>query len=174
MMSMRIWKRVRSEEGSAIVEMAMSTIVFLLVLIGIFETFMAVYSFHYISYAAREGARYAIVRGSYCSTVSSTMTNCDATQDEIQTHIYDLNFPGINVSNLQVSVSWLTAVTTNGVTTWSACGTSPTTASSTGGQCDDPGNQVRVKVTYTNPLNIPFFKAIPLNLSSTSTMVISD
>jgi Flp pilus assembly protein TadG len=174
MMSMRNWKRVRREEGSAIVEMAMASIVFLLVLIGTFETFMAVYSYHYISYAAREGARYAIVRGSYCSVVSPTMTNCNADQAAIQTHVYDLNFPGINVNKLTVTVSWLTATTTNNVTTWSACGTSPTTASSTGGFCDDPGNQVQVKVSYTNPLNIPFTKAIPLNLSSTATMVISD
>lgn len=170
---MQKWTRLRNEEGAAIVETALSSLLFLLVLIGVFETFMAAYSFHYIAFAAREGARYAIVRGSSCSTDSTTMTNCDADQTVIQNYIYDLNFPGINVGNMTVSVNWLTATKVNNSTVWTLCGTSPTTASSTGGQCDDPGNQVQVTVTYTNPLSIPLIKAIPLNLASTSTMVIS-
>lgn len=161
------WKQSRKDDGAVAVEFAMSAIVFLTVLIGCFEAFMAVYAFHYVSYAARDGARYAIVRGSDCLADSGTMPGCGADQSAIQQHIYDLNFPGINVDNLSVTVNWLSATTSNGTTTWTSC------ATGTPGTCNAPGNQVQVTVTYTNPLSIPFIPAIPLNLTSTSSMVIS-
>lgn len=168
---MRKWKRVRSEDGSSVVEMAMASIVFLGVLIGIFEIFMAVYSYHYVSYAARDCARYAMVRGDDCSSDSTTMPNCAITQAELQTHLNNLNFPGINVKDLTVTLSWLQATpVASGSTstmTWVPC---DPTASTT---CLDPGNQVKVQVLYTNPLSIPFAKSIALNLQSTSTMVIA-
>ena len=53
----------RDEEGSAIMETAMSSLILLTFLFGVFEAGFMVYSYHFISEAAREGARYAIVRG---------------------------------------------------------------------------------------------------------------
>jgi Flp pilus assembly protein TadG len=163
------WSRARKDDGAVAVELAMSAIIFLTVLIGSFEAFMAVYAYHYASYAAREGARYAIVRGSDCSSDSGSMPGCGADQSAIQLYIYDLNFPGVNVNNVAVNVAWLSATTSNGTTTWTAC------ATGTPGTCNVPGNQVQVKVTYNNPMNIPFIPAslMPLYFSSTSTMVIS-
>lgn len=139
------------------------------VVFSLFEMFMAFYTYHYISYAARDAARYAIVRGSKCSTDSSTMTNCDITQDELLAYLQNLNFPGIDPSKVGVKLSFLSAVytetATSITTSWSAC-----TATS---GCDAPGNAVNVKVTYAFPLNLPFFSNQSLTLGSTSQMVIS-
>jgi Flp pilus assembly protein TadG len=164
---MRRWTKIRSERGSAAVETALSSLIFLSLLFGMFEGFVALYSYHYVSYAAREATRYAMVRGANCSSTSS-MPNCGATSTEIQQFVYDLNFPGINVDNLTVTATWLSAATTtnaNGytTTTWTACAT----------QCNAIGNQVQVVVTDNNPLDIPFYAEIPLSISATSTMVIS-
>lgn len=160
------FKRLEHESGASAVEMALSATIFLCLLFGMFESFVALYSYHYVSYAAREATRYAIVRGSDCSSDSTTMTNCNATPAEIQQFVYDLNLPGINVDNLTVATNWYVS---NGTSpeTWS------TTACTATSGCNAPGNQVRVTVTYNNPLTIPFFNDIPLSLSSTSTMVIS-
>src|SRR6202011_3533565 len=63
--------KARSEEGSAIMETAMSSLILLTFMFGVMEAAFALYSYHFISEAAREGARYAIVRG---STVGSACT----------------------------------------------------------------------------------------------------
>lgn len=165
-------RRANHEEGQALVETALAAVVMIGVLLAMFEMLMAFYSYHYISYAAREGSRYAMVRGSDCSTDSTTMPNCGVTQTQLQTYIQGLNFPGIQTNNLTVTASWLTATTTTNpqgipATIWVAC------ATGTPGTCNQPGNQVQVQVQYKFPLNLPFFSSTTLNMSSTSSMVIS-
>lgn len=167
--------RSQGEQGSTLVETAIAATLMLGVVFSLFELFLAFYTYHYVSYVARDAARYAAVRGSKCSSDSTTMPNCDVTQAELQTYVQGLNFPGINSSNLTVTVSWLSAVytetATSITTSWAAC-TSTTGAGYPTG-CDTPGNAVNVKVQYAFPLNLPFFSNASLNLTSTSQMVIS-
>lgn len=159
------------EQGSAIAETALASALMLGVVLGLFEMFLAFYSYHYVSYAARDAARYAIVRGSYCNSDSNNlMPNCDVTSGELQTYVRGLGFPGINASNVTVSASWLSAVhtetSTSITTSWSSCGNAPT-------NCDDPGNAVQVTVVYPLAVPLPFFNKLSLNLTSRSQMVIS-
>ncbi|WP_348262312.1 pilus assembly protein [Telmatobacter sp. DSM 110680] len=147
------------EEGSNIVEMAVVSSVLLAVLFGIVELSLAMYTYNYVSDAAREGTRYAMVRGSSCSV----LTNCGVTSAQIQTYVQSLGYPGMNAANTTVTTTWLSPSTTTPVT-WTVCGST----------CNAPGDAVQVKVTYSFKLSIPFVPNSTLNLHSTSLMVIAN
>lgn len=62
---MKTWRRNRHlKRGQTLVEFAMVASVFLLLLFGIIQMARAVYSYNFVSYAARDATRYAIVHGS--------------------------------------------------------------------------------------------------------------
>lgn len=150
----------KCEEGGSLVEMALILSMTMTMLIGTIEASLAVYTYHYISEAAREGARYAIVRGSNCTS----LTNCNATAAQIQTYVKNLGYPGINsTANMTVTTTWYSA-STSLPTSWTLCA----------GVCNDPGDAVKVKVNYNFPFMIPFVQQSTLALSSTSQMVISN
>jgi Flp pilus assembly protein TadG len=149
-------RRARSEQGAGLVEMALSIAVLLSLVLGIMELSMALYTFHFISEAARDGARYAIVRGSSCPASLSGCPAAGASVD-VQTYVRGLGFPGI-------TPGLMTATTTFP----SGTGCTPQAT-----PCNNPGNLVRVVVVYQFPLSIPFLAARTLRMSSTSQMVIS-
>jgi Flp pilus assembly protein TadG len=151
------FRHARGEHGSALVEMALSLFILLTVVLGLMEISMALFTFHFISEAAREGSRYAMVRGSSCPAI---LSGCPAagTSVDVQTYLRGLGFPVITPSLLKVT------------TTFPTTGTSCTPSTS---PCDNPGNLVNVVVTYKFPLSIPFIPARMLNMTSTSQMVIS-
>ena len=165
-------RRVRrlfvEEEGVTIVEMAISVSALLAMVIGCFQLGLGIYTFQLVADAAREGSRFAMVRGSTCSA-NVTQAYCSpsagnasgATNADVQGYINTLHYPGN--SNLVASTSWLTASGST-PTTWSNCATAP---------CNIPGNVVKVTVTYAYPLNIPFVPNRTINFSSTSAEVIS-
>ena len=64
------------EDGASIVEMALASAVVMGMLFGVTYMSLALYTFHYISEAAREGSRYAIVRGSTCHANTPGLANC--------------------------------------------------------------------------------------------------
>jgi Flp pilus assembly protein TadG len=159
----RLVRHTRGEEGAGLVESALACSVFLAMLIGVFQMSLAFYTFHYLSDAAREGSRYAAVRGSTSCTNTSSLSNCNATSAQIQTYVRGLGYPGINASNLTVTTTWRTASSTQ-PTTWSSCSS---------GTCNAPGNQVKVVAAYSFPLSVPFVPSLSFSLTSTSKMVIS-
>jgi len=137
------------------VEMALSMVILLTIIFGVLFGCLALYSFHFVSDAAREGSRYAIVHGATC-TVSGA--SCTASTTQIQTYVRNLGFPGIDPSNMTVTTTY--APYPAGV----ACKTLG---------CNGPGDLATVTATYTFHLNIPFLPAQTLNMTSTSAMVIS-
>lgn len=161
----RVGRRgILKEEGSAIVEMALSSMVLFAMFFGIFEASLACYTSNYVSDAARRATRWAIVRGSTCTKNSSgMMDHCGATSDNISDYVKGLGYPGINSSNLTVTSTWYTPSTTQ-PTTWTLC---------TSGTCNQPGYMVKVVVRYSFPLAVPFVPARSLSLSSTSQMVVA-
>jgi Flp pilus assembly protein TadG len=146
--------RTRNERGSYVLEMAFSLTILLALVFGVFEISEALYTYHILSDAAREGTRYAIVRGSACSVI----TPCPATAANIQSYLQGLGLPGINPNLMTVTTTWPSR--------GSAC--TPST-----NPCNNPGNLVQVTVTYRFPLSIPFVTASTVTMSSTSEMVIS-
>jgi Flp pilus assembly protein TadG len=146
------------EEGASIVEFALVGTLMCAVLFGIFQTCLAVYTYDYVSEIAREGTRYAIVRGASCAG----MTDCKITGAQLQTYLQGIQYPGTNPTNhMTVTTTWFTA----------GSPPSPAYTLCTVGTCNLPGNLVKVDVVYAFPLAIWGHSAI--NIKSTSQMVIS-
>jgi Flp pilus assembly protein TadG len=161
----RIPKAGRGQEGAALVEMALSSAVFLSVMIGAFAMILALYSYHFVADIAREATRYASVRGSQSCINTPTLPNCNtSTSAPIQTWVRGRQYPFASSLNVVVSYLKPTISGTPATTTWSAC---------TSGTCNLPGNMVKVAVTFAYPISIPFWRRTTINLGSTSSMIIS-
>ncbi|MDE3105882.1 MAG: pilus assembly protein [Acidobacteriota bacterium] len=141
--------------GAALVESVLSIILLVTMIFGITELGFALYTYHYIAFAAREGTRYAIVRGSACNTFT---TACPASTTQIQNYVLSLNYPGIDTTKMLVTASF--------PTTGSNC--TPSVS-----PCNNPGNVVKVVVTYQFPLASIFIPSATLPITTTSQMVIS-
>lgn len=146
------------ESGATIVETAISLTLLVSFLLGTFQMALALYTYHFVSDAAREASRYAIVRGSTSCANTPNLTNCGVTADQLQTWVRNLGYPGINPTRLTVTTTW--------PTTGSTCYPSST-------PCNNPSNLVNVVVKYAFPLDIPFWKSATINVQSGSQMVIS-
>jgi len=155
------------EEGGSLVEMALSCLILIPLLFGIIQLSFALYCYHYAADAAREGTRFAIVRGSKCPTNLSN-AYCSptdagqygATANDIAQYVKSLGYP--YSGSATTSVQWCT----NGgafPATWTSCSTTLNNA---------PGNQVQVKVTYSYPLVIPYLKTNNLSMGSVASMTI--
>jgi Flp pilus assembly protein TadG len=162
---------LHSEEGATLVETAIAMSVFLCVLLGVIQMSLALYAYHFVSDAAREASRWAMVRGtqctgnistSFCSPTSRLATGAD--NADIQAYVRSLGYP--LSGNLTTSTAWYNPAGAAPSTTWTLCGI--------GAACKVAGNQVTVTVSYSFPLNIPFWKTTNLGVSSTSSMVISE
>ncbi|HXS77439.1 MAG TPA: TadE/TadG family type IV pilus assembly protein [Terracidiphilus sp.] len=158
------------EDGSSLVEMALSCLILIPVLFGIIQMSFALYCYHFAADAAREATRFAIVRGANCPTYLSNNSYCSptdgnqfgATANDIAQYVKTLGYP--YSATATTNVRWCT---TDGTTpaTWISC-------SST--RSNSIGNQVQVTVTYNYPLVIPFLRTnkFDLNMGSVSSMTI--
>ena len=148
------------ENGSAMVEFALSAVMLLTASIGILGVSMVAYSYVFVSGAARDATRYAIVRGSTLKTdcTAPGYASCVAQVGDITQFVKREAFPGINSDNISVSATWIDADGT-------PCGTSDS--------CKDPGNFVSVTVSYPYVLNVPFVPSKTFNVSGSSQMVIA-
>lgn len=159
---------MRRDEGSNLVETAISATVFFAMLFGICQMSYAFYLYQFTSDAARQATRYAMVRGSTCSTNTPSLTNCNATSDQIQTWVRSLHYPGVRSGNLALTTTWCQATVDTTVnpntTTWGTC---------SGGTAANPGNLVHVTVSYPLGVTIPWSNNTTLTIGASSSMVIS-
>ena len=109
------------------------------------ELCLAFYSYCMISESAREGTRYAIVRGATCQTSSGA--SCTASAATLNGVVTNLGWP--NLGNGTVSAN----------TTYPDGN-------------ENPGSRVQVVVSYVFPYNIPFAPKGTIHMSSTSVMYI--
>lgn len=159
----RLLRRAGSEHGAATAEIAFASVVLFAILIGIMQVSRALYVYNFVSEAAREAARYAMVRGSTSCTNTSSLSHCNATSANIQTYVQGLGYPGMVSSNLTATATWYSASASQ-PTTWSTCST---------GTCNKPGNQVKVVVSYPFTLSAPFYSGASFTVSSTAQMVVA-
>ncbi len=132
------------ERGGSIIEMAFALTILMTLIFGIVQVSLAAYTYHTISELAREGSRFAMVRGSTCSGFT---TACPATASDVTTYVEAVNYPALVVGNMTVATTW-----PNG---------------------NSPGNPVKVTVTYGFPLSVPFVPAHTITMSSTSQITIA-
>ena len=148
--------RRRGARGQAQIEILLSLIVFITMLLAVIQMGLAAYSYHFISEAAREGARWAMVRGSACTSFT---TACPAALTDIQNYVTGLAYPGITASAMTVTASW--------------CGPTSSTPPACSTGTNAPGQIVRVAVQYKFPVGIPFVPASTITMNAMSQMVIS-
>ncbi len=162
------WREILREDGANLVEMALSISVFFAMLFGIIEFSLVVYSYTFVSEAAREATRYASIRGANSCTPSPTFPNCNlnptTTGNPLLAYVESLSYPGLYPSNLTVTPTWYSSSGTVPETWTTVCAAS---------NCNTPGDAVQVKVTYAYPLHLPFWKSGSITLASTSQMMIS-
>lgn len=96
--------RRRKQRGSALLEGALSFSAFLMLTFGVMEFSMAVFAYNWVSYAAREGARWASVRGNTYVPVGATV-GTPATQDQISAYVKS-QAVGLVASNVTVTAAW--------------------------------------------------------------------
>ena len=164
-------RSTRDEQGSNLVETAVSMLVLLMLMFGVIEASLAVYSFESVANAARDATRYAIVRGgSWSATCDGTgqagsgysSSRCQASPADIANYIANRDFPGVNIAASNVCVEYFSSVPS-----------STSTACSANSSPNSPGDIVQVTITYPFTLTIPGLAAYSLNLSSTSQSVIA-
>lgn len=133
--------RLEGEEGGTLVEFAV-TLPTLFALIFCFITICTMlYTYEMISESAREGTRYAMVRGASCpSTANPT---CEVTATQVNTYVSGLGWPNIGLGAL-----------------------TPNTTYPDGNE--SVGSHVQVEVTYTFNLILPFVPNKTFTFSSTS------
>lgn len=159
---------LRRDHGSVAVETAISCTIVVAMLLGISQISLAMYAYQFVSHASREATRYAIVRGDTCSINTPLQTNCNATAGQISTYVQSLGFKGIQSGQINVNTVWCAASvtsTSSGIyTTWPSCSAST---------AHDPGNLVKVTVSYPISASIAMGPKLSFSVSSTSQMVIS-
>ncbi len=154
--------RRSGERGSALLEYAFTLVISLVLIFAMIDFARALYSYHFISNAAREGTRFASVRGYLCS---NSANQCQAGQDDIRAFVRGIAPLGINTDPavLVINPMW----------------TNPSNLPVCDTTSNYPGCTVQVQVVYTFqflfPYNLPpvSFLAGPINMSSTSQMIIS-
>jgi Flp pilus assembly protein TadG len=159
----RLYRVVWDSDGSGLLEFALAISALLIAILGILYGSLALYADHYVVTAARDGARYAMVRGSTWGGVacaSAASYSCTATNTSVRTYLLSLAPLGLKPSNMTVVTAW------PGL---SAAGSACYLLSGVNG----PGCSVTVTVTYTFDLSLPLMPKKTLQLASSSTMPIT-
>ncbi len=165
------WKKLLrlagDESGAELVEFAMSVLIVVGLVFGVIQFALAMYTYHFLSTAAQQGTRFAMVHGGAwsqyiadnCSTSappSFTMVyDCTASSTDIQNYVQSLATAGINPGSVTVSTAWP--------------GSTPDGA--TCSPADSQGCLVKVTVSYSFQF-LPFQNLTALSLSATSEGVI--
>ena len=137
-------RRGKRERGQAMVEFGLVSILFFLLLFGIFDMARLFESWMSVQHASREGARYAITGQTSCDGISDTPGDrnaCIVQKGKKST----IGLTGGGVSGTDVTVSYKAYDYTG--STWSATAT----AGQSGKECD----QIEVKVSYRHHFMTP-------------------
>ncbi len=161
---------IRDDRASELVEFALSAGVLLMAVFGIMDFSRTIYAYHFVTYAAQEGARYAIVRGADWKTSCSsspppnfTLTfDCIAADSDVQNYVRNLTPPGIDLNTVSVTTTW--PGTTPGCTkNCSVCATN-----------NSQSCFVKVHVSYPFSFILPFLPKSAISLAATSEKAIQE
>jgi Flp pilus assembly protein TadG len=160
----KIASLLKDDAGNNLVEFALCSCVWCSAVFVIVNLSFTLYAAHFVTTAASEAARYAIVRGSAWNGTTCTSPasfDCTASSSDVTSFVTSTLPPGIDAANLSVSTSW------------------PGTTSS-GDTCDSENGansqncQVKVAVSYSLTMALPFFPANSVPMTSSSEMTIAE
>ncbi|HWH60052.1 MAG TPA: TadE/TadG family type IV pilus assembly protein [Terriglobales bacterium] len=147
------------------VEFALTVIVLLVMLFAIIDFGRALYTYHFVSNAARTATRWAMVNGADCNDDGSCngtapMNNGPAGVADVQNYVKGLTPPGIDPNQLTTTACGVVGVT---------CPASPPSCTTSNGA----GCTVQVTVSYPFSFLVPLVYKNSITLSSTSQMIIA-
>lgn len=157
----------RNEEGSALVEFAMTVPLLTLLFFGVLQGMFAMYIYHYTAYAAQQGARFAVVHG---ASFSANMTyNCSTSAPPNFTMQYGCTARGIDIQNYVQSLGAINPnrLTINTTDAYLWPGTNPDGTTAGCGIAKSKGCLVRVTASYSFNF-VPFLPFTGLTMSATS------
>lgn len=93
-------KKLR-QRGSAMIEFTLVGIPMIFVLVSTFEISRAMWNYHTLAYAIREGTRYAVVHGSGCA--SDPLNTCQTTIGQVAQRI---QYAGIGLDPSQLTLTF--------------------------------------------------------------------
>jgi hypothetical protein len=140
-------RRSHGERGSTLAETAIVMGVLLAVTLGIMDFGRALYTYSFVANAARQGARWAIVRGANCTMLDHCPAQSGST--DIEPYVQSLSEGATKASNITASLSF------------------------PGGN-NAPGSVAEVTVQYPFTFIAPFLSRLGFTMTSTSQMVISN
>jgi len=157
-------------QGSSLVEYAIVLVVLLTIIFGIMDFSRFLYAYHFVSEAAREGSRYAMVRGyTYHGTTCASTTPptpsfaCNATNTNVQSYVQGLAPPTITSGSLTVTTTWPGTVPS---------GAAASCASAT--SKESHGCLVEVEVSYPFKFIFPYLSTSTFTMTSTSEVSITE
>ena len=175
-----VFCRPRAERGTTLVEFALVFILFMTLILGVIGFGHGLFVYHHLNNAAKEATRYAAVRGSTCSNDLSCLASNSAsgiagptTKADVKKYVQNITPQSIDATKLTVTVC--------GVSDAAACAASAPavcTAAVGSGSSLVPatsyyhGCTVQVQVQYVYNFIVPLVGATPINMSSTSDMII--
>jgi Flp pilus assembly protein TadG len=146
-------RKLEGNAGSNLIEYALIFMVLMSLLLGIVDFSRALYTYHFLSNAARDATRWAAVNGATCTNDGSCAAS--ASVADIQNYVANITPPGVDSTKLDTDPSW------------------PSTgAVACPGGVPNPGCPVRVQVSYPFTFIVPFIRSSPQTLSSSSEMTI--
>ncbi len=153
-------RKNNGERGSAFIEFALVSVVFLSLLLGIIDVGRALFAYDFVSSAARRATRYAMVRGTSCS---SDLAGCDGTNPkgakldpEVKAYIKSFAY-GINTDDSVLGITGQCVVGGN------PAGQLPCA----------PGQQVWIQVSYDFSFITPLIPRRTWSMTSKSQRTVS-
>lgn len=146
-------KARHAQRGASLPETAITMAVVLALLFGVIDFGRALYTYTFVATIAREGARWAIVRGSNCTLLD----HCNASATEVTAYVQSLSEGATDPSQIALNSNMWPGT---------GCPSSATTNNA-------PGCLVVVQVSYPFTFMLPFLPKATIQMQSTSQMVIS-
>jgi hypothetical protein len=142
----------RGEAGETLVAFAVTLPILAAFIFGMIQVCLGYYTYEWISEAAREGTRYAIVHGSTCETSGGVPCTVSGTASAGSYASVDSFVSAIGLPNLGGGTMSVTTTYPDGD--------------------EVPPHRVQVTVTYAFPYRIAFVPSKPITMSSSSEMSI--
>jgi Flp pilus assembly protein TadG len=95
-------RRFGRRNGNAMIETSLCFLLFMTIFLGIMEFGMGIFDYNFVSYAAREGARYAATHGSLSTPAATPADVADRIQAIIRKQAV-----GMDASQVTVATSWI-------------------------------------------------------------------
>src|SRR5215470_11504291 len=162
----------RRQTGAALVEYAFIFIVFMSLIFGISGFSHAIFVYHHINTAAKEGARYATVRGYNCNR-DEAVSSCQASNSAsgtggptdltgVQDYIQGITPPSIDFSKMVITACGVSGQSACAESTPAVCTTTVGTQPATENY---PGCTVKVTVSYPYTFLFPL---LPVQTTTTA------